>query len=613
MLKERASGILLPVASLPGKDIGNFGQVAYDFVENCVKAGQSIWQVLPIGQTISNDSPFYSPSAFAISPNYINLEDLVARKYITQQELEQYYAKFDHEHPNKINYGLLWEEKMPLLRTAYKKFCEKDTVKEKSFVKYCQENADWLDDYANFMAIKEYYKDNKEKETWFSWDNEFKKKEAFDADLAAYEKKETSDWKDEKKEQFKVLKEQAYFYKFLQWVSSDHWHKLKAFANKNGVYIMGDCPIYVAPDSADVWSNPKVFKLDENRNQSCYAGVPPDYFSPVYGQFWGNPIYKWSNDENETSLNQYTFDWWTKRLDKQLSLFDELRIDHFRGFAAYWEIPADKSEAIDENGQTVKTAKHGEWKTGPKEELFKYIAKKLGKDVENLGIIAEDLGVITDEVNNLRRFLKAPGMGIFQFAQWKSVLYRTHSGEIFPIVDNHWNELQYELDYTDGWKKLYYDAGKNQLKPLLAHEFLPESVVDTEKFVFYPGTHDNETIMGWFYNNERARFEQNLFLKYLEYHLKLRYGNDSMLGYYLSEFVHWKVIRVLCGAHNVKYAIFQMQDILGLPNVDPENHLKIRTNIPNEEQQWQWKLGGVCNFSEEVIAKLHAITKESNR
>ena len=356
MLEERKSGILLPVASLPGKDIGNFGEVAYRFLKEASEAGQKIWQVLPIGPTIIHDSPFYSPSAFAISPNYIDIEDLITNdnyKVLSREDVDEYYKKFDHEHPNKINYGLLWEQKMPLLLKAYEKFLTQKGNENCLYLNFIKEHSDWLDDYANFMGIKELHLNNPERETWFQWSEEFKKKVTFDKAIQEYSQIETknleeqdvekwdlegfADWNARRLDLYRKISYKANFYRFLQWISFTQWNKLKQKANEEGIHIIGDCPIYVAPDSADVWANQEVFKLDEAGNQSCYAGVPPDYFSPKYGQFWGNPIYNWYTEKNK--INEKTFVWWAARVKHQLNLYDELRIDHFRGFAGYWEIP----------------------------------------------------------------------------------------------------------------------------------------------------------------------------------------------------------------------------------------------------------------------------------
>ncbi|NUM34161.1 MAG: 4-alpha-glucanotransferase [Candidatus Brocadiae bacterium] len=621
MLKERISGILVPVSSLPGKDIGNFGSVAKEFLKQLKESGQTIWQVLPMGTTIVDDSPFYSPSAFAISPNYIDLHDLVSnpdRPLLTEEEIEEYYHKFDWENPNKINYGLLWEQKMPLLRKAYQTFKQKKLTNNTKFQKFIASESYWLEDYAFFMGIKEVYSGDKSRETWFQWSEEFKDKDLFYQKLNEFQRlhnkntfsgtidswqTEAGDmakWSLESLMTYQRISESADFYRFLQWVVCEQWYGLKSIAKDLDIRIIGDCPIYVAPDSADVWANKNVFKLDEEGNQLCYAGVPPDYFSPKYGQFWGNPIYRWYWDQEEIQLNPAALEWWTNRLKHQFSLFDEVRIDHFRGFAGYWEVPANRYEIREADGQIVKTSQFGAWKKGPGLYLFKHVAYHLGMDVDKMPVIAEDLGVITKEVNDLREALDAPGMGIFQFGPWKNLYYRVSHSECIPFSYLRGNERS--LNSQEDWERLYYPG--DSLLPFLSHEFLPHNAESTGKRVFYPGTHDNETLMGWFENDNRTQEEKEVFEKYLDFHLGFAHTREA---------VHWKVISLLWHSEEVLYAIAQMQDVLGLLNVDEATGIKIRMNIPNEKSQWQWKLGGKQVFSPEIQKKLFKITVQSGR
>lgn len=617
MLQQRVSGILLPIASLPGKDIGNFGSVSFRFLKECVASGQRVWQVLPIGPTIVHDSPFYSPSAFAIGHNYIDVEGLADFGFLTRDEVADYFRKFDGEHPNRINYGLLWEQKIPLLRKAHSRFVEQGEKHCAAYRQFLLEESHWLDDYAEFMAIKEIHLGKPGKETWSQWDPEFKDRHAFQERLAEFrhitraeEDADPAQWPERQLSVYREIEKQADFHRFLQWTTFGQWRKLKREAGQNDIHIIGDCPIYVAPDSADVWANREAFKLDENGDQSCYAGVPPDYFSPKYGQFWGNPIYRWFVDEDNRQINDKTLDWWARRLKHQFELFDEVRIDHFRGFAGYWEIPRDRCETADEKGEPVKTAKHGKWLPGPGAKLFAYVAGQLRKTERELPIIAEDLGVITAEVTDLRELLEAPGMGVFQFAPWGD-LYCRNGGEF-----SEWSgESQYQtaLGEPAFWEKLYYRGGNKKYLPFLGHEFLPCNALETGKLVFYPGTHDNETLMGWYENPDRTSLEKKMFLEYLDQNLRRLFADDERLEFYLGQPIHWKVIRLISASSDVRYTITQMQDVLGLPNEDAAAEIRIRTNSPNHTGQWQWKMGGEHEFTEPVREMLASITAQNHR
>jgi len=620
MRKKRLSGVLLPVASLPAKDIGNFGKVAYEFLDQLVASGQKIWQMLPIGPTIIHDSPFYSPSAFAISPNYIALEDLTenpTRKVLEAKTLEDYYHKFDFENPNRVAYHLLWEQKRPILQQAYRTFLS--NVQDKtSFQRFVASQAFWLEDYAKFMGVKELFMGQKAHETWFQWPPEFKNKTEFDRLYCEFEKiveqnqhkddvnqwnfNASGYWNRERVTQFHTIHYQAGYHRFLQWIVFEQWQQLKQAAQLKGIILIGDCPIYVAPDSADVWANQAVFKLTASGNQACYAGVPPDYFSPKYGQFWGNPIYKWFVNEERQELNMAALNWWCNRLQHQFSLFDELRIDHFRGFAGYWEIPADKCTEKDENGVMVKTAKYGAWKPAAGIRLFEYVAERLHKKLTELPIIAEDLGVITKDVTAIREALQAPGMAIFQFAAWDNLHY-IHPDGTDQYLKTDADVRGLPLHEQAAWDRLFYMV-KDELVPFSQHEFLPENAPVSGKRISYPGTHDNETLVGWFTSKDRLPAEKAIFERYLDHNLR---------GEYKQEPIHWKVIRLLLKAPELQYTIFQMQDLLGLPNIGPQDNIKIRTNIPNKEGQWQWKLGGTQQFSMDIMQKLKEATRIGGR
>jgi 4-alpha-glucanotransferase len=402
------------------------------------------------------------------------------------------------------------------------------------------------------------------------------------------------------------------FHKFAQWVAFEQWGRLRQAAWAAGIRIMGDCPIYVAPDSADVWAHREVFKLDEEGNQTCYAGVPPDYFSPQYGQFWGNPIYRWR--EADGTLNQAAIEWWTRRLLHQFGLFDELRIDHFRGFAGYWEVPAGKCEIQDETGRIVKSARCGAWISAPGRELFEHVAASCGKRISELPIIAEDLGVITKDVRELRSLLNAPGMGIFQFAQWAKLSLRVDAKSLEDLISPE--ELPargISLEREADWERLFYcsDEDKEEYARFLDHEFLPHNAERSGKQVFYPGTHDNETIAGWFGSADRTKLERKSFSSYLDLRLRTLESGNPHIPEHLRDSIPLKVIRVLCATRELNCAIFQMQDILGLPN--ELDGAKIRTNVPNRTGQWGWKMGNAQVFTPELQQTLSEISRASGR
>ena len=362
----RKSGILMNISSLASEyGIGNLGRAAYDFCDFLSEAGQKYWQILPINPTSYGDSPYQSPSAFAGNPYYIDPEILRERGLLKQNEIDNYF--FGSCETN-IDYYLLFQNRYPLLRTAYQRFEKSD-----AFFAFCEENSFWLDDFALFMALKErdHYR------SWIYWDEEYKTRNA-DA---------TEKFKDK-------FSEMIGFYKFLQFEFFSQWADLKAYANKLGIEIIGDMPIYVALDSAEVWSMPKLFCLGEDRMPEKVAGCPPDAFSDK-GQLWGNPLYRWDEMEKDG------YDWWIKRLGMAKKLFDRVRIDHFRGFESYYAIDYKREDAV-----------VGEWEKGPGMKLFDKAAKRLGK----LDIIAEDLGFLTPEVDKLLSDSGFPGMRVMQFA-----------------------------------------------------------------------------------------------------------------------------------------------------------------------------------------------------
>ncbi len=364
----RKSGILLPVASLPGKyGIGTFGQEAYRFIDHLKEAGQSYWQILPLGATGYGDSPYQSFSTFAGNPYFIDLPMLVEEGLLTEEQLET----FDFgDNPSYIDYEKIYLSRFKALRIAYEN-CNLEY--NGAFWEFVGENKFWLEDYALFMAIKNSF-DGK---SFAEWDDDIRlrKPEA----LSEYKNK---------------YADEINFYRFQQFYFMKQWKKLKAYANENGVEIIGDIPIYVAFDSADTWSDPKLFQIDEDGMPIAVAGCPPDAFSEL-GQLWGNPLYDWKYHK-ETG-----YAWWTKRMLHCKKLYDVVRVDHFRGFDSYYSIPFGNEDA-----------REGTWEQGPGMELFDVLKEKLGETQ----IIAEDLGYLTQSVLDLVKNSGFPGMKVLQFA-----------------------------------------------------------------------------------------------------------------------------------------------------------------------------------------------------
>lgn len=362
----RECGILMHISGLHSPyGIGTFGKEAYEFVDFLEKAGQKIWQVLPIGPTSYGDSPYQSYSSYAGNPYFIDLDILCDEGLVKKSELD--FAE-KAEFCDSVDYGMLYEKKNPLLKKAAERFLEKPSGEYYTFL---DENRAWLEDYANFMAIKEKMG--------------FQSREAWQIELRTKNEKSIS-CADEKT---------ARCYKAIQYFFFSQWFKLKKYANDKNVKIMGDLPIYCASDSCDVWSEPKAFELDEYFLPKKVAGVPPDGFSPL-GQRWGNPLYDWERiEKNRFSL-------WVDKMKFALKVFDRVRIDHFRGFDSYYAIDAKDENAV-----------NGTWVEGPKMKLFKAFEREIGKD---LPIVAEDLGYLTESVKSLLKSCGYPGMKILQFA-----------------------------------------------------------------------------------------------------------------------------------------------------------------------------------------------------
>jgi 4-alpha-glucanotransferase len=409
----RSGGILLHPTSLPGPyGIGDLGPQAYRFVDFLVFSGCKLWQVLPLGPTGYGDSPYQCFSAFAGNPYLISPDFLLREGLLIESDLD--------DKPNfaasRVDFGLLIPWKLNLLQKAFVRYQSEPDSLRAELDSFRVENSSWLDDYALFMALKDSYGGG----AWNGWPDEVKKREA----------KTLSDAR-------QSLASSILRYSFYQFLFFKQWNALRKYANDKGIKIIGDIPIFVAGDSADVWANPELFFLDEHGNPTVVAGVPPDVFSPT-GQLWGNPLYRW--DEHKRS----GYAWWIERVKATLKMVDMIRLDHFRGFAGYYEIPA-----------TDETAEHGQWKPGPGADLFQALRSTLGND---LPVIAEDLGLITPDVIAIREEFGLRGMKILQFG--------------FSGPDN---------------------------------SFLPHNYACN--CVAYTGTHDNDTSVSWLATTSREERE----------------------------------------------------------------------------------------------------------
>ena len=363
----RSSGILLPVSSLPSPyGIGSIGSATFAFVDFLQAAGQQYWQVLPLGPTGYGDSPYQSFSAFAGNPYFIDLPQLAAEGLLTEAELA---SARDLRDPQRVDYGALFERRFAILAAAV----DRVDPEMPELADFFAENADWLEDYALFMAIKE----ERGQQSLQRWPRGLRMREERAMQAAR-----------------RRLQKRVWFWKTVQFFFYSQWKRLKSYANQKGIRIIGDLPIYVSPDSADLWANSAMFQLDERRRPTEVAGVPPDAFS-ADGQLWGNPLYDWKKHRAQG------YAWWLQRLRQAANLCDLVRIDHFRGFESYYAIPAG-----------AKTAAKGRWRKGPGMELIRAIRKEL----PDLGIIAEDLGLLTPAVRRLLAESGLPGMKVLQFA-----------------------------------------------------------------------------------------------------------------------------------------------------------------------------------------------------
>lgn len=420
MTFQRSSGILLHPSSLPQTPgIGTIGNQAYRFIDWLYSANQTIWQILPLGPTGYGDSPYASFSTFAGNPLLIDIEDLKNQDFLSTEDITppEWIKSSGY-----IDFGSVVYWKIPLLKKAALNFLDKSKSKNDSYNSFKNEQAYWLDNYALFMSIKEFYDARAQEENKFGamWSNYWPK------ELATYNKEAVLAWQNTHTIEIEL-------HKVIQFFFFEQWNKLKAYANSKNISIVGDIPIFVAPDSADVWANQNLFQLDKDGRSIAVAGVPPDYFSET-GQLWGNPLYHW--DE----MKKDNYEWWITRIKAMTKMVDFVRIDHFRAFEAYWSVPAGETTAI-----------NGQWIKGPNHDLFNVIKEQLG----DIPIIAEDLGLITPEVRKLRDDFDLPGMKILQFA----------------------------FDENEA-------GSKGCTNPFLPHMYNQNCVV-------YTGTHDNSTMQGW--------------------------------------------------------------------------------------------------------------------
>ena len=432
---ERSSGILFHPTSLPGKyGIGTLGKEAYAFIDFLKKSRQKLWQIFPLGPTGYGDSPYQSFSSFAGNPYLIDFDLLIEAHLLSEEDLRDVFFGDNEEY---IDYGAIYNQKYPLLRKAYENFKSSDNHEMKENLEHFKrENASWLNDYSLYISLKNHFNGL----PWNEWAHDIKNREH--GAMEHYRNE---------------LADDIEYHNFIQFLFFKQWGDVKRYANENGIKIIGDIPIFVAADSSDAWANPEIFLFDEERKPVKVAGVPPDYFSAT-GQLWGNPLYNWQK------LKETNYSWWVERVRANLSTCDIIRIDHFRGFEAYWAVPYGDDTAI-----------NGQWEPGPGIDLFNAIKSQLGE----LPIIAEDLGLMTQGVIDLREATGFPGMKILGFA---------------------------------------FDSGEE-------NDYLPHTY--TKNCVVYTGTHDNDTLIRWF---QKAKEEDRQFAR-------------DYLNSRSDDEIHWDAIR----------------------------------------------------------------------
>ncbi len=495
---NRTAGILLSVSSLPGRfGIGCFSKSAYDFVDWLKEAGQTYWQILPLGPTSYGDSPYQSFSTFSGNPYFISLDELIEEGVLTEKECKN--ADFGKK-ADDIDYEKIYKKRYPLLRKAY----ERSRVSENpDYVRFVEENRWWLSDYALFMAVKDRF----EGTPWTEWAEDIRLR-----------------WQNAMDYYRRELYYDIEFQQYLQYKFFSQWRRLKAYANEKGIRIIGDIPIYVAMDSADAWAHPELFQLDENNVPTAVAGCPPDGFS-ADGQLWGNPLYRWDYHQNTG------YGWWMSRMWYCFQLYDVVRIDHFRGFDEYYSIPFG-----------AENAKDGHWEKGPGIDLFRCMEQRLGRHQ----VIAEDLGYVTDSVRKLVRESGFPGMKVLEFA-----------------FDSR-------------------DSGS-------ANDYLPHNYI--ENSVAYTGTHDNETITGWFKSITKEERQM---------------ARDYLCDQHTPAKELYKSFIALVMRSNSRMCIVPMQDYMGLDN-------RCRMNQPSTlGKNWKWRLVK-GELSEELKEEILAVTKRYGR
>jgi 4-alpha-glucanotransferase len=490
----RASGILLHPTSLPGSfGIGDLGPWARQWIDFLADSKTGLWQVLPLGPTGYGDSPYQTFSSFAGNPLLISPEDLVKQDLLHPDDIEG-KPEFNIQ---AVDYGEVIYWKLDLLGRSFLRFQDSGVAITAETGNFYKNNEHWLDDYALFMALKEFHGGK----PWSTWKPEYR-----DRHSTALEEFKANN-------QFAVERQ-----KYYQFLFYEQWQTLRDYTHNKGIQIIGDLPIFIAHDSADAWAHPELFYLDAQGNPTVVAGVPPDYFSDT-GQLWGNPLYRWD------VLAQQDYQWWLDRLRSVFSMVDIVRLDHFRGFYNYWEIPAGEETAV-----------NGRWVNGPGADFLSRVKKEFG----NLPIIAEDLGEIAPEVYQLRDQFNLPGMKILVFA---------------------------------------FDSGES-------NQFLPHHY--PENCVVYTGTHDNDTVLGWF--NRIGEEEKSFALRYL--------GTSG-------EDIAWDLIKLAWSSRAV-YAIAPLQDLLSLDN-------SARMNYPgNPQGNWQWRCS-TGDFSEGLLKRLLSINENYGR
>ena len=502
MKLTRSSGLLLHVTSLPGPHgIGDLGPSAYLFADFLAFTDQRNWQVLPLVPVGYSFSPYAGLSTFAGNPILISPDRLREQGLLHEHD----FADAPQFPRDRVDFDRVKAYKKRLLRIAFERFeADASETDRKHFAAFCKKNAAWLDDFALFMTLKEVNGGS----AWTDWPEAQARREpeALDEARATYAS-------------------EIRMRQFWQYLFAEQWRALKAYCNERDIRLFGDLPIYVAHDSADVWANPELFHLDEQGRPTVVAGVPPDYFSET-GQRWGNPLYRWD------VMRENKYEWWTRRMKKILEDVDLVRLDHFRGFAAYWEVPAEEETAV-----------NGRWVPGPGADLFRTLRKRIGK----LPVIAENLGVITDDVVELMEAFDFPGMAILQFA-------------------------------FDG------DADA---------DFLPHNYV--RHLVAYTGTHDNDTILGWWTNTQSTQEAETIRRahQYCRHYLDLDERRERE--------IHWAFIRALFGSV-ADLAIVPVQDLLGLGS-------EARMNTPGKGAgNWAWRFAADA-LTLPVATRLRTLTQ----